>query len=223
MTNLVEAVKWEDGIYQLETSDPVEGGPDGIDNLPLRQLANRTRYLKDKQELHAAANNPHPQYATHDELQGYIQPGALLPFATKTVPSGWLKCNGAPISRQVYAVLFAAIGVTYGAGDGATTFNLPDLRGEYLRGWDDSRGIDSGRAFGSWQGDAMRNITGMVDGYCDFATASGAFGRGNPSSPMAPSGTGSSYHQLNFDASRQVPVANEFRTRNVAVQICIKY
>jgi microcystin-dependent protein len=50
---------------------------------------------------------------------------------------GWLKCNGAAVSRSTYAVLFAAIGTLYGAGDGTTTFNLPDYRGEFLRGLDD--------------------------------------------------------------------------------------
>ncbi|UVS95933.1 hypothetical protein [Burkholderia glumae] len=66
MANLVENSKWEEGVYQLETSDPVVGGPDGIDNLQPRQLANRTRYLKDQQEAHTAAANPHPQYAKND-------------------------------------------------------------------------------------------------------------------------------------------------------------
>ncbi|MBW5804096.1 hypothetical protein FOZ70_04960 [Burkholderia sp. COPS] len=66
MANLAENSKWEEGIYQLETSDPVVGGPDGIDNVQPRQLANRTRYLKDQQEAHAAATNPHPQYAKSD-------------------------------------------------------------------------------------------------------------------------------------------------------------
>lgn len=72
-------------------------------------------------------------------------------FARTTAPTGWLKANGAAISRTAYADLFAAIGTTFGAGDGVNTFNLPDLRGEFLRSWDDSRGIDSGRSLGGWQ------------------------------------------------------------------------
>lgn len=66
-------------------------------------------------------------------------------------PAGWLKANGAAISRTAYATLFASIGVYYGAGDGFNTFNVPDLRGEHIRGWDDGRGLDNGRAFGSVQ------------------------------------------------------------------------
>ena len=72
-------------------------------------------------------------------------------MATTTAPSGYLKCNGAAVSRTTYADLFAIIGTTHGAGDGSTTFNVPDLRGEFVRGWDDSRGVDSGRSFGSSQ------------------------------------------------------------------------
>ncbi|MXN77212.1 hypothetical protein GR157_21035 [Burkholderia sp. 4701] len=68
MTDLVESADWTPGIRQFETSDPVEGGPDGIDNVPLRQLANRTRFLKDRQEAHEGAVDPYPQYATKADL-----------------------------------------------------------------------------------------------------------------------------------------------------------
>jgi microcystin-dependent protein len=77
--------------------------------------------------------------------------GEVASFARNSAPAGWLKANGAAISRTTYGALFAAIGTTFGAGDGSTTFNLPDLRGEFVRGWDDGRGVDSGRAFGSSQ------------------------------------------------------------------------
>jgi microcystin-dependent protein len=77
--------------------------------------------------------------------------GAVLAFAMATAPTGWLECDGSAVSRATYAALFAAIGTTFGSGNGTTTFNLPDLRGEFIRGWDHGRGIDSGRAFGSSQ------------------------------------------------------------------------
>lgn len=77
--------------------------------------------------------------------------GLVSSFARSSAPSGWLKANGAAVSRTTYAALFAAIGTTFGAGNGSTTFNLPDMRGEFVRGWDDARGVDSGRAFGSFQ------------------------------------------------------------------------
>jgi phage-related tail fiber protein len=55
------------------------------------------------------------------------------------------------VSRTTFAELFSAIGTTHGAGDGSTTFNVPDLRGEFVRGWDHGRGVDSGRGLGSLQ------------------------------------------------------------------------
>ena len=60
--------------------------------------------------------------------------GIISAFAGSSAPTGWLACNGAPISRTTYATLFAAIGTTWGPGDGVNTFNLPDLRGMFLRG-----------------------------------------------------------------------------------------
>lgn len=76
---------------------------------------------------------------------------SIAPFPLSYAPAGWLKANGAAVSRVAYAELFARIGTTFGAGDGATTFNLPDYRGEFLRGFDDGRGLDAGRALNSTQ------------------------------------------------------------------------
>lgn len=84
-------------------------------------------------------------------LDKTVLAGSILFFARTTAPTGFIKANGAVISRSVYADLFAAIGTTFGAGDGTTTFSVPDLRGEFLRVWDDARGIDSGRTLGSYQ------------------------------------------------------------------------
>jgi microcystin-dependent protein len=75
----------------------------------------------------------------------------LIYYGGNTAPTGYLKANGALVNRTAYASLFAAIGTTFGVGDNSTTFALPDLRGEFLRGWDDSRGIDVGRSFGTSQ------------------------------------------------------------------------
>jgi phage-related tail fiber protein len=83
--------------------------------------------------------------------------GAVAFVCQNSAPTGWLKANGAQVSRTAYAALFAALGTTFGAGDGSTTFNLPDLRGEFPRGWDDGRGIDSGRAFGAAQSQAIES------------------------------------------------------------------
>ena len=82
-----------------------------------------------------------------------VPTGSVHLMASTTVPGGYLKCNGQLISRTTYADLFAEIGTAFGAGDGSSTFAVPDLRGEFVRGWDDSRGVDSGRNFGTAQSD----------------------------------------------------------------------
>ncbi|KUJ04957.1 hypothetical protein AR275_20270 [Stenotrophomonas maltophilia] len=76
--------------------------------------------------------------------------GMVAHFPTATPPDGWLRCNGADVSRTTYAALFAVIGTTFGTSNGST-FRLPDLRGEFIRSWDDGRGVDAGRAIGSAQ------------------------------------------------------------------------
>lgn len=86
-----------------------------------------------------------------------VPAGAVQFFAYNTAPTGWLKANGAIISRSTYADLFAAIGTTFGAGDGSTTFALPDLRGEFPRAWDDGRGVDTSRTFGSAQAQSYQS------------------------------------------------------------------
>ena len=160
--------------------------------------------------------------------------GEVAFFARATPPSGWLKANGAAVSRTTYAALFAAIGTTFGAGDGRSTFNLPDLRGEFVRGLDDGRNVDAGRRLGTAQGDAIRNITGAFDTskgswaqqFVDFAETSGAFDliRGNKQWTGDPNNGGNNLPTgFKFDASRVVPTANENRPRNIALLACIKY
>lgn len=82
--------------------------------------------------------------------------GMVSHFAMAAPPTGWLRANGASVSRTAYADLFNRIGTTHGAGDGSTTFSLPDLRGEFIRGWDNGRGVDVGRALASLQ--ASQNL-----------------------------------------------------------------
>ena len=78
-------------------------------------------------------------------VQG-VPVGAVFCIAVSAVPSGYLECSGTAVSRSTYAALFAVLTTTYGAGNGSTTFNVPDLRGEFVRGYDHGRGVDSGRS-----------------------------------------------------------------------------
>lgn len=84
--------------------------------------------------------------------------GMVAAFAMNSAPEGWLIANGSAVSRVTYARLFSRVGTLYGAGDGSTTFNLPDARGVVLRGADLGSGRDSGRVFGSYQPDAVKTI-----------------------------------------------------------------
>ncbi|CAH5870236.1 MULTISPECIES: phage tail protein [Enterobacteriaceae] len=246
MANLPETPQWEEGIYQIEVSDPVLGGPDGISNRQGKQLASRTLYLKQQVEKggtdlakHIAAADPHTQYApkasptftgtptaptpansdnskklattefvakalaalagsapeTLDTLkeladalgndpnfattvlnklaeklakdqngadipdpvlfvknlglgEGSALPvGVPIPWPSATPPTGWLKCNGAAFTASQYPKLAQAY----------PALRLPDLRGEFIRGWDDGRGVDSARSLLSQQGYATED------------------------------------------------------------------
>ena len=74
-----------------------------------------------------------------------VPAGAVMPFAGTDAPLGWLLCNGAAVSRDTYSDLFDVLGTTFGAGDGSTTFNTPDMRGRITLGLDNIGGSDAGR------------------------------------------------------------------------------
>ena len=319
MANLSEMSRWEAGIYQWETSDPVQGGPNGIDNRPTRELANRTRWLYDELgRVKARMDDPNfyksitvsdskalfdannylqigadaaggyirnkktnkgiqikndgtLQYdgsdiitarkvshspddytvatvpssfalnkafdnsikrggaiglggAAHQIAIGWDTPGLVAKvdnnvmnvgvpvgtvayFAQDVPPFGWLKANGAAVSRTVYANLFAAIGERYGRGDGRTTFNLPDLRGEFIRSWDDGRAIDRNRVLGSWQADEFRSHS-----------------HGIGVNRMSDTDRGSNPSTVSVDTVGQTDPAGgiETRPRNIALLACIK-
>lgn len=107
--------------------------------------------------------------------------GMMVFFPTSTTPAGFLRCNGAAVSRTAYARLFAQIGTFYGAGDGVTTFNLPNPRGRFLRVLDDGQGLDVGRVLGSLQADELRSHAHTASsaaggGHTHTATAAAAGG-----------------------------------------------
>lgn len=139
-----------------------------------------------------------------------VPSGAVFHFAMTTAPAGYLVCNGAAVSRTAFAALFAAIGTLYGTGDGSTTFNLPDLRGEFIRGADLSRGVDSGRVFGSSQADELKAHTHQSP------TTNG--GAGVYEVGVGPSG----YDYGAQSAPTSSTGGTETRPRNVALLPCIK-
>jgi microcystin-dependent protein len=148
--------------------------------------------------------------------------GSVIYHAANTAPSGFLKADGATVSRSTYSDLFAAIGTTYGAGDGSTTFLVPDLRGEFMRGWDDSRGVDGSRSFGSAQSDQMEahNHTGGTPMHSSHTATYGSVSAGG-------SGPGGSFSGGRYAANTSTVGgtgnSSETRPRNVALLACIKF
>ncbi|MHA6847273.1 phage tail protein [Ralstonia syzygii] len=170
--------------------------------------------------------------ALADDVQALT--GAVAMFACKTPPAGWLKGNGAAVSRTTYARLFSVIGTTFGAGDGSVTFNLPELRAEFPRGWDDGRGVDSGRVFGSVQAQALSshqhrtplgfdgsNVFGWGDG-----NATPIFGSEVQSDVLRVVGAvtqSGGAARVGYTDVTPMGVSGETRPRNVALLACIKY
>jgi len=163
-----------------------------------------------------------------------VPTGSLTAFAATTAPPGWVECDGRAINRSVNSDLFNVIGTTFGNGDGSTTFNVPDLRGEFVRGWDDGRGVDSGRSFGSAQLDQMQRITGRISNRTAFVGDNVTENRGmvtgseNSSSRHTGGSTnsGGTFYFLDSANSPDARVSDttdgETRPRNVALMYIIK-
>ena len=162
-----------------------------------------------------------------------VPAGAIIHVATQTPPLGYLKANGSAQSREAFPQLFAAIGTTFGEGDGSTTFNLPDLRGEFVRGWNDDRSVDTGRVFGSSQLDQMQRITGNTGVSVRVRSSSsngiGALRYSRSGNTGEGSGSNRDFGPLSFDsglspnARVSSTTSGETRPRNVALLACIKF
>jgi phage-related tail fiber protein len=139
-----------------------------------------------------------------------VEPGTPQFFAAATPPPGYIEANGAAISRTTYARLFAHIGVANGVGDGTTTFNIPDLRGVFIRGWDNGRGVDPSRVFGSYQDDELEAHTHTTPSKQNQNTYNSGFIAGTGADAAATINTGSTG-------------GTETRPKNVALLACIKY
>ena len=162
--------------------------------------------------------------------------GAILAWTTATAPTGWLECDGSAVSRTTYAALFAVIAETYGNGDGSTTFNLPDLRGEFIRGFDNSAGNDPDAASRTDRGDGTTgdNVGTKQDedfllhghplrvgsGGSDFVNTTGGIGLSTSSVSNYAAFTGT----LSNTPGEQISGSggNETRPRNVAMMWIIK-
>lgn len=135
--------------------------------------------------------------------------GSLKIYAGTTVPTGWLLCDGSSLLRASYPDLFAAIGTNFGSASSAE-FNIPDLRGEFVRGYDAGRGVDTGRVFGSAQADSFKSHYHDLNGWTtqEYGYDGGDYGRvAGPDQSNVTQSTGGS----------------ETRPRNIAMNFIIKY
>ncbi|GKW23732.1 hypothetical protein PEC311524_13260 [Pectobacterium carotovorum subsp. carotovorum] len=141
--------------------------------------------------------------------------GAPIPYPSATPPAGWIKCNGQEFNKSLYPILASR----YPSGF------LPDLRGEFVRGWDDGRGADAGRALLSVQGDAIRNIVGTIGQLNDRVNeqeTTGVFDANKYTGSNSGLTGGRGGRIVTFDASKVVPTANENRPRNIAFNYIVR-
>ncbi|HDQ1362050.1 TPA: phage tail protein [Escherichia coli] len=139
--------------------------------------------------------------------------GVPVPWPSATPPTGWLKCNGAPFSAEEYPKLAKVY----------PTNELPDLRGEFIRGWDDGRGIDAGREILSAQGDAIRNITGWFGAHATVVVKPPFVKFSAPEiAENVGVGGGSTRDAVKLDLSLSVPTASENRPRSIAFNYIVR-
>lgn len=185
----------------------------GSDSILLDQSVS-TFTIEDNQFVRLACNGTNAWICIgRGFIEDYVAPvavGSVIMHAASTAPTGYLECNGAAVSRTTYAALFSVVGTTYGAGNGLTTFNLPDLRGEFVRGWDNGRGVDTGRAIGSAQSGTGIAASHGTNGENIFVNADGT--AGTPTSYISSVGSANIGDAYNLT-----------RPRNVALMYCIKF
>ena len=175
-------------------------------------------------------------------LASGVPVGTILAHAANTPPSGFLECNGSNISRSTYATLFSTISTTFGVGDGSSTFALPDLRGQFIRGWANTGSTDASRVFGSTQTDQNKNHTHTTDsttltggirkiseGFLAGGSATGVFTKtsdGNNS--ITGSSSTSPVGGVDFDGTHTHTISSsgggtEARPTNLALMYIIKF
>ena len=228
--------------FNQSVSDAIGGYPEGA----------RLWYVDDDGQaslLRSTKGNNTDNFVTNPEVigtswvldivtQGYVQEqlepikesivarlpaGFVAAWPGNTPPDGWLVCNGATISRTTYANLFAAIGTTYGSGNGSTTFKLPDFQGDFLRGY--LSGTSS--AIGKRQAEGLPNITGESGATSiSVVSTSGVFNKSRKSQAGVYISTVSAASTAFFNASNGNSIygdSSHVTPRNNAVKWCIKY
>lgn len=174
-----------------------------------------------------------------------VPTGAIIAFPIATAPNGYLACDGSAVSRTTYADLFAFLGTMYGVGDGSTTFNLPNYKGMFLRGWANGSSNDPDRSSRTDRGDGtVGDNIGTRQGFINYshthtassstsASGSGGFGWVYPKAVETSGATDYGYGPAGISISASTTTTttttvyasggNETRPINVNVLYCIKY
>lgn len=219
---------------KLGQSDPANSKILGVQNEPLGSypypLA-QNQNLADIFDKPLARENLNV-FSKDETKQNGLPAGTVIHFSRNTAPAGFLKANGAAVSRATYSDLFAVIGILFGSGDGVSTFNLPDLRGEFIRCWDDGWCIDPYRLLGSKQAQQVQKHKHVSFGEA-YPNQLWPFGSSTKLNKMGSNG-GLDFDNRYFytndgtDTDDATPnasgvIGNETRPRNMALLACIKY
>jgi len=234
------------GLVALATNDQTQTGTDTTRAVTPASLASRTA-TDARAGIVELADNSETQTGT-DTTRAVtpaglasaaallVPTGAVMPFATATPPNGWLPCDGRVVSRTTYSLLFFCIGTTFGAGNGSTTFALPDLRGYFVRGSGiNSDGTAAGN-FGAKQADDFKshNHTGSTSQNgshnhtynshtATFNLQGGTSGGAVQNIMRNPDGNGQTSAVGNHSHTITAEGGTENRPRNIALLYCIKF
>jgi hypothetical protein len=218
-------------VVQLEVGDEISVSVKGLTTNPTFKCYANNTYLSG----HMISGSGGGSDTTRKVTVIDTAIGMVAPFAMGSVPTGWLHCNGSAVSRDTYSLLYSKVGDTYGAGNGSTTFNLPNLQDEFIRG-------SSGTlAVGSKQADAFKShshtgstshktLTGSINQQGNRASINGGTGvfSGSGSTSYGKEDIGGAIPStISLDASHShtfttaVTGGTETRPRNVAMMYCI--
>ncbi|MEM7422100.1 MAG: phage tail protein [Pseudomonadota bacterium] len=221
------------GFYQ--DADPQSGIPRGTTLMAVDRNAVQEEILSAIQDAGLTPDAADLTQLTQAIRIGFPV-GSLLIYTGSTPPPGWLEMDGSALSRTSYDGLWAhaqasgmfdGTGVDtgmFGSGDGSTTFDLPDLRGEFLRGWDNGRGADVGRLLGAAQiatGVYTRLGTGIPQGINQSVI--GIFDGEDPFTEAATATAWSEAPGALTASNEDANTIFRFKPRNIALMFCIKY
>ena len=204
---------------------------DSFGDIAIDVLSKRVKYrgvITYEQNPYYTGDYSWNEFITTANISNYIPIGVPLPWPNTQLPAGWFECNGSMFNKNQFPKLAAA----YPSG------KLPDLRGEFIRGWDNTRGVDPQRGILSYQNDAIRNIKGgLPTGNFKALLGHEKIEQGDKNGAISTLSAGDDYVAssassanprklrylfFDFDASRVVPTANENRPRNIAFMYIVK-